>query len=107
MGILKHKGTPVAFSAGTLLVPPLSLGFIEENSDRLNAFAGGVGDSKLVVDCLHAALQRNYPNLDRAAVADMVDLGNMESVMDAVMKRSGMLSAEEAEAAGKPVLASA
>lgn len=98
---LKHKGTPVEFSIGTLLVPPLSLAFIEQHGDRLTSYAGGLGDSKLVVDCLHGALARNYPEISRAAVADLIDLGNMQAVMDAVMKVSGLVSAAEATEAGK------
>ena len=60
-----------------------------------------LADSKLVVDCLHGALVRNYPDMTRADVADLVDLGNMEEVMTAVMKRSGLVSAQEANEAGK------
>jgi hypothetical protein len=103
---LKHKGTPVEFSIGTLLVPPLSLAFIEENMDRIANFGGGAGDAKVVVDCLHAALLRNYPGIERADVADLIDLGNMDAVMEAVMKRSGLVSAAEAETSGKPVATS-
>lgn len=100
---LKHKGTPVDFAIGTLLIPPLSLAFIEQNAERLATFgqAGELADSKLVVDCLHGALVRNYPDMTRADVADLVDLGNMEEVMTAVMKRSGLVSAQEANEAGK------
>lgn len=103
---LKHKGTPVEFAIGTLMVPPLSLAFIEENMERIGSFSGGAGDAKMVVDCLHAALARNYPGIKREDVADLIDLGNMDAVMDAVMKRSGLVSAQEAEASGKPVAAS-
>lgn len=103
---LKHKGTPVEFSIGTLLVPPLSLAFIEDNLERLNSFQGGMGDGRLVVDCLHAALARNYPGIAREVVADLIDLGNMEAVMEAVMKRSGLASEDQAAESGKPVLAS-
>lgn len=103
---LKHKGTPLDFPGGTFLVPPLSLAFLEDNMDRLNAFSGSGGDSKLVVDCLHAALARNYPTMTREQVRDMVDLGNMDDVMAAVMKRSGLVSSDEAEASGKTLAAS-
>lgn len=105
--LLKHKGTPVEFAVGTLLVPPLSLAFIEQNAERLSTFgqAGELADSKLVVDCLHGALVRNYPAITREDVADLVDLGNMEEVMAAVMQRSGLVSAQEAIDAGKPVVA--
>jgi hypothetical protein len=103
---LKHKGTPVVFATGTLLVPPLSLAFIEENLERLNSFGGGMPDARLMVDCLHGALLRNYPDVTREQVAELVDLGNMDQVMDAVMKRSGLVSEAEAADEGKPVAAS-
>lgn len=103
---LKHKGTPIVFAVGTLLVPPMSLAAVEELGPRLTNFKGDVGDAGLVVDCLHAAVSRNYPGTERAVVADLVDLGNMAEVMGAVMKTSGLVSADEAEQAGKPVATS-
>lgn len=104
-GTLKHKGTPIDFAVGTLIVPPLSLAFVEENADRIAAFGGGLGDSKLVVDCLYAALVRNYPDVTRPYVADLVDLGNLQDVMGAVMKVSGLVSAQEATDSGKVLAA--
>lgn len=104
MATLKHKGTPVEFSIGTLLVPALSLAFLEDNTDRLNAYGTGQGDQKLVIDCLHAALARNYPTMTRAQAGDLVDMGNMDEVMEAMMKRSGLVSEDQAAESGKPVL---
>jgi hypothetical protein len=95
---VKHKGTPVTFSDGTLIIPPLSLAFIEENGERLESFTGTLKDVTTVVDCLHAALVRNYPDMKRADVAAMVDFGNMDDVMQAVMARSGLVNRIETDA---------
>ncbi|MNP68982.1 hypothetical protein D3C76_1650140 [compost metagenome] len=43
-----------------------------------------------VIDATHAALRRNYPDLQRAEVASLLDLQNMRAALDAVMSASGM-----------------
>lgn len=88
---VKHKGTPVIFAGRVLVVPPLPLAFIEERGAELEKFTGTLADVSLVVDCLAASLVRNYPEMSRADVLDLVDIGNMEEVMEAVMARSGLI----------------
>lgn len=74
-----------------MVVPPLSLASVEALQDRLTGYGtGGMGDVSLVVDCLHHALKRNYPELTREQVGEMVDMDNMAEVMDAVMNVSAL-----------------
>lgn len=100
---VKFKGTPVVFGDGSvLIVPPLSLAFIEENGERIGSFTGTLADVSTVVDCLFSALVRNYPEMTRSQAAELVDLGNMEDVMQAVMARSGLVQrVEDGADAGK------
>ena len=60
---------------------------------------------KTIVDATHAALKRNYPDLTRADVAELVDLGNMVEVIQSVMDVAGVKRAElekKASAATSP-----
>lgn len=103
--IVKVKGIPVDFSGTERIVPPLSLGALEQLQDGLAEFAGDIRDPKqvaLIVDSAHAALRRNYPDITRAEVADSIGLENMKEVMEAVMDISGVKRrAKEAADAGE------
>jgi hypothetical protein len=93
MPIVKVKGIEVDFGGTPRIVPPLSLGALEQLQEGLSTFTGDVNDPKqiaLIVDCAHAALKRNYPELTRADVADGIGLENMMEVMEAVMDVSGV-----------------
>lgn len=91
--VVKVKGIPVEFADGsTLIVPPLSLGALEQLHDRMVAFNGDVSDKgqiATVIDAALAALRRNYPELTRDQVAELIDLGNFIRVFDAVMDIAG------------------
>ncbi len=101
--IVKVKGIPVDFCGTTRIVPPLSLGALEQLQDRLGAFTGDVADGSqvsTVIDSAFAALRRNYPQITREEVADSIGLENMTDVMAAVMDVAGLKRKSlEAEAA--------
>lgn len=102
------KGVEVEFSDGTtLVVPPLNLAAIEVLQDRFKAWDGTVSPDtvKLVVDVTWMALKRNYPEMTREQVADLIDIGTMQSCMAAVMKVSGFIGASSSgEALGMSTL---
>ena len=101
MAITKFKGTAVALANGvTYIIPALSLRQVQALQDRLAAYTGAVDAEsiELVLDTVQAALSRNYPELSRDAIADMVDLGNMSEIMQAVMGASGMVDVAPGEA---------
>lgn len=91
-------------------IPPIALGALEQLQSRIGEFDGNVQDAKqisTVIDCAHAALRRNYPEMTREEVADLIDIGNMGEVFAAVMDVSGLKRKEqeaaqagEAQAAG-------
>lgn len=93
-GVVKVKGTPVELGGTVYIVPPLSLGAVEQLQDRISAFSGDLADMSqvgLVIDVAHASLKRNYPEMTRDQVADIVDLGDMAKVFEAVMAVSGLV----------------
>lgn len=93
------KGIPLVLGATTYTLPPASLGTLElmaERLDKINeAFASGANfshrDLFFVADLATACLQRNYPELDRAQVAQHVGLENVIDVLQMCMDTSGLL----------------
>jgi len=66
-------------------------------AQRLDGAAVSVRNARLdkdsiatVIDATHAALRRNYPDIERTEVAALLDLRNMRDALDAVMSASGL-----------------
>lgn len=100
--IVKVKGIAIEMGGQEWIVPPISLRALEQLQERLAHFSGGIDPQSvaLVADATHAALRRNYPDISRDDVLDMLDVANMLEVMQAVMDVSGLhrreLHAEDA-----------
>lgn len=104
MSIVKVKGIPVQLGGEALVVPPLALGALEQLQDRIANFQGDIRDKEqiaTVLDAAHAALKRNYPEITRERVAELVDLENMAEVFEAVMDVSGLKRKALEAAAGE------
>ena len=88
----------------TYIVPPLSLGALDQLQDRLEKFTGDIRDGSqmaTMLDAAHASLKRIYPT-SPAKKSAMVDLENMARVMEAIMDVSGLKRREhEANGSGK------
>lgn len=104
--VVKVKGIPITLAGVPYVVPPLSLGALEQLQERLSGFDASAIDRgqidtrqmSVIIDAAHAALKRNYPALERAALAELIGLENMLEVFEAVMDVSGLKrKAQEAE----------
>lgn len=87
------KGISFDFGEKTLVIPPISLGALEQLQEQLTEFNGNALDKKqlsTVIEAAHAALRRNYPELTREEVGELIDLANFMEVFDCVMDVSGM-----------------
>lgn len=91
--LTKHQGIPFNFDGRTLVIPPLSLKAIKQLQGRLsdlderNISPEYIGT---VIDAVHAALQRNYPEMKREDVAGLLDIQNMQEVMACVFDVGGV-----------------
>lgn len=102
----KYAGITLSLGGMDYILPPISLGALEQLQAGVAAFNGDVTDGKqvsTVIDSALASLKRNYPDITREQVADMIDIGNMADVFAAVMDVSGLKrkSLEEAAASGE------
>lgn len=109
---VKIKGIAVEMGGTEYIVPPLTLGALERLMPKISKMQGGSGGNvqinaemvDTILDCSHAALQRNYPDLQRDELRELLDVGNMMTVFEAVMDVSG-LKRKAAEAAGEAAAA--
>lgn len=95
------------FGGGKIyMLPPLTMGAMERLqkglADLSSAEALSPESVTTIVDAAHAALRRNYPELSRDDVADLVDVGNMFDVVGAVLDVSGVKRKAQAEAKNPP-----
>lgn len=106
MSITKFPGVSVILAGAAFVIPALSLRQIRGLQDRLAAYTGGMDASstELVLDTVHAALTRNYPDLTLDQVAEWVDMRNMRELMDAVMGVSALTERVESGEAPAAVL---
>ena len=99
MSVVNVPGEEFTFSGGQkLTIPPLSLGALEQLIDPINEVMSGAIDKKAIstiIDAVHAALKRNYPDMTREGVADLLDFSNMQRALSAVMSASGMEAVSE------------
>jgi hypothetical protein len=84
-------GTVVALGGEEFVVPPLSLMQVSAFLPRIRQIASldptQMGDAQLktLIEVVTAALQRNYPELTKEKVEDILDLGNALPVLNAIL----------------------
>lgn len=111
MGTPKHKGVSVELGGVVYIIPPLTLGRLSFFRDRLEAIGDNINPmdpvfQSLAIDVIHAAVVRNYPDMSRDDLAELVDLGTMSDAWMACLDVSGIRRKEqEAAAQGEPAAA--
>ena len=92
----KIKGIEIELNGEKYICPPLNLNGVEKMQDKLQEFDGLAPFKQLpvVAEVAHLALIRNYPDLSIESVKDGIDLGNMTTIMNAVMGVSGLVKTE-------------
>lgn len=99
-------GITLKLGGNDFVVPPLTLGALEDLQERIKTYDGSISAPSIgtVIDCALAALRRNYPEITRDQVRDMIDVSSMGNVMQAVMDVAGLhRRAIESGEAGQPV----
>ena len=84
------RGNPLKINGQIWIFAPLSLGAVEKLLPALQGFSPN--DVGTVIDVAHKSLKRNYPDITRDDVADMLYIDQLEEVMSVVMSASGLKS---------------
>jgi len=88
-------GVSIKLGNQEFIVPPLSLKSLRQLSDKLNSLQSLNGlpsneQISVMVEVIHHAIRRNYPDLSQEALEDILDLGNIQMVFPAIMSASGL-----------------
>jgi hypothetical protein len=100
----RFEGEEIQLGNEKYIVPALSLRQVRELSPKLDKLeADGAGLPGLdqidaVVEVLHAALKRNYPEMTKDQLLDLIDLGNLTALIKAAMRTSGLVGKGEGKA---------
>jgi hypothetical protein len=90
--VVKYPGIPKVLGGIEYVIPPIALRPLQQLQSRINAFGNSIDEESIetAVTVIHSALKRNYPEITIEEVGDMVDVGNMFELFEAVMDVSGM-----------------
>jgi hypothetical protein len=93
---VRFKGVAIELGGAPYVLPPLSLGALEDFEQRLESFSAlkVIDQVRLVVDLVHRALRRNYPELTRDEVRELVDTDNAFDLFAKVLSVSGLTQGE-------------
>lgn len=98
---VKFEGIDVKIGGTKYVVPPLSLKQVRTLEAKINTAQEITGlpteeQHNALVDVVHAAISRNYPDMTRDELEDSLDLANLRTVMLAVFSVSGFQPGEGA-----------
>lgn len=88
-------GSLVNLGGVVYTIPPLSFKQLRSVLPKINLIGSMSGapteeEMDAVIDVVHAALTRNYPEFTRESVEEVLDLGNAGDVIKAIMGTSGL-----------------
>lgn len=98
---LKHLGVRVEFNldrADDLVLPPLNFRSLKQYGKQLETFTLGKADLEsidLVAVLAFESAKRNYPDITKEKLEDLIDVGNMTQIMDALMDVSNLKAKEQ------------
>lgn len=85
-------GVAVQLGRREFIVPPLNLRAVRKVIPLLPVLEGKSGEGSFLdaaVELLALAIQRNYPDITKDEIEELVDLGNLPRLVEAVMAVSG------------------
>ena len=102
----RHDGLVVHMDGRDWTIPPLTLAQLRKHADDLLKVKDITPFSPLeevepAISVIHAAMSRNYPDLTKEQLEDILDVGNVGQVMMAVCGMSGLVRSKEAPAEGE------
>lgn len=91
------RGTVIELGDRRWVLPPANVATMEFHAEFFKGAAKGEVDNAnaldqlpVIADIVYRALKRNYPDVTPELVKEHVDLGNMEELMGALFKSSGL-----------------
>ena len=97
------EGSKINLGGNDYIVPPLSFKHLRTLEEKIAALSGiktkpTADQLSAVIEIVHAAITRNYPDITKEQLEDWLDIGNMKTVIPAIMGMSGLVSSGESVA---------
>ena len=89
---LKHKGILFNVGGQILVIPPITREEHEKWRVKSNNFSENIFDPAALpalIDAIHSAIARNYPDMTREQVAEGVDFINLQKLFEALLDVKG------------------
>lgn len=84
------RGTAIEIDGQPMYFAPLSLGALETHQADIESFGTAGVKFGVVIDMAHKSLKRNYPDITREQVGDLIDVQNMQEVMTCIVSAAGL-----------------
>ncbi len=95
MSTVKIPGVLLQIGGRHFVVPPLNFRSLRQIQPKLSSLTSGgavpdVEQLDSINEIVHLALSRNYPELTREELEDLIDLDNLRDLIGAIMGVSGL-----------------
>lgn len=95
----EHEGVTLTIAGRDWIIPALNFAALRSLRPQIEALgsvslSATLSDEQIdtVILIIHTALKRNYPDITKDAVEEMIDLGNIKRIINAVMGISGFVT---------------
>lgn len=93
------SGVKVSMGGRDYTLPPLTLGSLKRIGNKINALSNidsvpNEEQTEAIASIVLASVNRNYPEITQDELLEMIDLGNLKEIFEAVLGVSGIKKSE-------------
>jgi hypothetical protein len=101
------SGVKVSMGGRDYTLPPLTLGSLKRIGNKINALSTidsvpNEEQTEAIASIVLASVNRNYPEITQDELLEMIDLGNLKEIFEAVLGVSGIKKSESSGEAVSP-----
>lgn len=101
------EGVKISIGAKEFIVPALSFKQLRQLMPKIKGMAvvgAEITDEQMgdIVEVVHAAVSRNYPELAKDYLEENIDMNNVRPIINAIMGQSGLVKTSGEATAGNP-----
>ena len=101
------SGVKVSMGGRDFILPPLTLGSLKRIGSKINTLSKidsipNEEQTDAIAQIVLASVNRNYPEITQDELLEMIDLGNLKEIFEAVLGVSGIKKGESSGEAVSP-----